>query len=77
MVQVAPTSFTAGKRIVLNGTTYQPGDTVPNAVAKTLQRLSALVSARFLIPNAKLTKTKGKLSTPTPSDIKASIHRAL
>lgn len=62
-----PTSFTAGRKVVLLGSTYQPGDAVPNAVVKSVKKLSALVSRRILVPNTDpwYRRTKARSGAPT------------
>lgn len=49
--------------------TYGIGQTIPNAVVKALIRLSALLSRRWIIPNADSTYRKTKPSTPTPTSL--------
>lgn len=46
-----PSSFTAGRKLTLTGTTYQPGAAVPVAKVKHLRNLGALISSRRLVPN--------------------------
>ena len=72
-----PSSFSAGRRIVLDGTVYQPGATVPNAVVKGLVRLTALLSSGAILPNADLYARKSRLSTPRPSEINPSMRASL
>lgn len=73
-----PTSFTAGRKVKLqNGTTYQPGDTVPNAVAKATRHLSALIARGILKPNARTNRTKGKLATPQATHINPKMRKTL
>jgi hypothetical protein len=52
--RVPPTSFTAGRKMVLGGVTYNPGDTIPNATVKALRRLNRLLSRRYIIPNTEV-----------------------
>lgn len=78
MVLKKPASFTAGKKVTLNGTTYQPGDAVPLNVVKGLKRVSALVSRRILIPNLDPhRRLKYRLRVPTPTDISATFRKSL
>lgn len=78
MVLRKPTSFTAGRKVTLqDGTTYQPGATVPTAVAKACRNLSALLSRRILVPDARTSATKGKVGTPTPTDISPRMRQDL
>jgi len=73
-----PASFVAGRKVKLqNGTTYQPGDAVPNAVAKATRHLSALVARGILRPNARMNRTKGKVSTPQASYINPKMRKSL
>lgn len=72
-----PTSYTARKRVSLDGTVYEPGDTVPNAVVKELRTLSALVSSRVLVPNEDPHGRRGRLGTPTPTDFTARSRAAI
>lgn len=70
-------SYTAGRTITLGGTTYAPGATIPAATVKALKKLSALLSNREIIPNVDPWKRKGKLKTPTPTDMSPVQRRAL
>ena len=73
-----PTSFVAGRKVKLqNGTTYQPGDAVPNAVVKGTRHLSALIARGILRPNARLNRTKGKITTPQATYINPSMRKTL
>lgn len=73
-----PTSFVAGRKVTLqDGQTYQPGDAVPNAVAKATRHLSALISRGILRPGARTQRTKGKLTTPQPTYINPSMRKDL
>jgi hypothetical protein len=68
----APTSFTAGKKVVINGTTYQPGASVPNAVVKSIRYLSALTNNRTLIPDIDPYRRKTRARHPKPVDFGTS-----
>lgn len=73
-----PSSFTAGRRVKLLGSTYQPGATVPNSVVKQVKKLSALLSARILVPNVKLRESRdGRTRVPGPSDINPKMRKNL
>lgn len=73
-----PTSFVAGRKVKLqNGTTYQPGDAVPNAVAKATKHLSALIARGIIRPNARLNRSKGKIATPQATYINPSMRKGL
>jgi hypothetical protein len=61
MVQRTPTSFTAGRKVTLFATTYQPGDVVPNSEVKKVRNLSALLSKRILVPNVTTTQSAHNL----------------
>jgi hypothetical protein len=62
-----PTSFTAGRKLTLAGSTYQPGAVVPNAEVKKIKNLSAYLSRRILIPNVTTRQSKNHLlDTPSP-----------
>ena len=71
------TSFLAGRKMTLNGVTYQPGDAVPNAVLKPIKHLSCMISKRFLVPNIDPHDRSTKASTPTPTDITTKRQGAL
>ncbi len=43
-----PTVFRAGRKLGLEGVTYQPGDFIPNAVIGRIHRLSALMSRGWI-----------------------------
>lgn len=73
---VQPESYTARRQISLEGVTYEPGDTVPNEVVRTLPKLSALVSARILVPSTDPHQRRTKLTTPTPTDYTPPAIRA-
>ena len=77
MTHRTPTSFTAGRRVVLGNTTYQPGDTVPNATVKGLAGLAALVSRRILIPDAPIRVGTNRGKKSTPSYISPSMRKGL
>ena len=69
-----PTSFTAGKRVNLKGTVYEPGDAVTWANLKGVRNVSSLVSARILIPvPGDPHHRRTILSCPTPTDMPASV----
>lgn len=72
-----PTSFTAGRRVVLGSTTYEPGDTVPNATVKGLADLAALVSRRILIPDAPIRAGTNRAKRSTPGYISPSMRKGL
>lgn len=72
-----PTSFKAGRRVVIGGTTYQPGETVPNAAVKGLADLAALVSRRIVIPNAPIRTGTNRGAKMTPSYISPSMRKGL
>ena len=78
MVIKVPASFTAGRKVTLEGTTYQPGDAVPNAVVKKVKALSALLGRRILIPNLDPhRRNKMKLKHTGPTDLGGSRLRKL
>ena len=72
-----PASFSAGRKIVINGTVYQPGANVPNAVVKGLVRLSALLNKRAIVPNLDPHGRKTKAATPSPTDLHPSMKKTL
>lgn len=74
---VIPASFTARKRIVLNGTVYAPGATIPNATVKGLKHLGSLLSNRWIVPNVDPWRRRTKLPQPTPTDFGAVARKAL
>lgn len=73
----SPTSFTAGRTLTLNGTTYTPGQTIPNATVKSLKNLSALLGNRDIIPNVDPHSRKTRLSTPTPTDLTPGVRAGI
>ncbi|HEY5787500.1 MAG TPA: hypothetical protein VIT65_22270 [Microlunatus sp.] len=78
MKLTVPASYTAGKKFTVNGTTYNPGDTVPNATVKGLKRLSAFLGRRIIIPNVDpYNRKRARLRTPTPTDVSAQFRKAL
>jgi hypothetical protein len=76
-VRQVPTSYTARKKVTLNGTVYNPGDVVPLPVVKVQPNLSALVSNRTLVPNVDPHQRQAKLGTPTPTDYPAAVRKAM
>jgi hypothetical protein len=72
-----PTSYTARREISLDGVTYGPGDTVPNEVVRGLRTLSALVSARILVPDTDPHSRRTSIGTPTPTDFSARSRAAI
>ena len=77
MVIKALTSFTAGRKVTINGTTYQPGAAIPNAVVKTVKCLSALLSSRIIIPNVDRHGRRTRLYKGAPTDISPAERKAL
>lgn len=55
-----PASFTAGRKVTINGTTYQPGASVPNSVVKTIRHLSSLLARRILVPDVEQNNRRGQ-----------------
>lgn len=47
-----PQSFTAGRPLNLDGTTYDKGDSIPNDVVGGLKNAAALVARRWIIPGS-------------------------
>ena len=72
-----PASYTARRRIVLNGTVYTPGQTIPNATVKALRNLSSLLSHRWIVPNIDPYGRRTKLKNPQPTDIGAVARKSL
>jgi hypothetical protein len=74
-----PTSFSAGRAIVLLGTAYDRGADVPIAVARTLRNLGGLVSRRILVPNApqSISHVARQNETPRPESYPTSIRGKL
>lgn len=72
-----PTSYTARKRIVLGGTVYAAGDTIPNATVKGIKHLGSLLGNRFIVPNVDPWKRRTKLRNPTPTDFGAVARKAM
>lgn len=77
---VAPATYTAGRRLTIGGTVYQPGDAIPAATVKGLKRLSSLLSNRDIIPNVD-PQRRNKIGrgrwVPTPTDVSAFFRRGL
>jgi hypothetical protein len=61
-----PTSFTAGRDITLEGTTYARGATIPGAVVARVRRVSAYLSRRWILPHPEgyLSKVRSKVTRP-------------
>ena len=72
-----PASYTARKRIVLGGTVYNPGDTIPNATVKGLKRLSMFLGNRSIVPNIDPYQRQNRIGTPTPTDLGPAARRAM
>ena len=72
-----PASYTARKRVVLNGTVYAPGATIPNATVKGLKRLSMFLGSRIIVPNIDPYQRQNKIGFPTPTDLGPAARRAL
>lgn len=72
-----PVSFTAGKRVVFDGTTYQVGDAVPNAAVKGLHNLSGLLSSRILISDAPIRVGTNRGNKRTPSTVSPGMRKGL
>lgn len=64
-----PTSFTAGKKVKLAGTTYNPGDVIAVAVVKAAKRASALLSNGMVRPNRDMWHRRGKPATRRPNQL--------
>jgi hypothetical protein len=71
------TSFTAGRKVVITGVTYQPGDVIPNAVVKTIVRLSALMANGMILANLDQHSRKTKAANREPNDLSPSIRKGL
>ena len=74
---VVPDSYTAGKRVTLDGTVYEPGDVVPNEVVRALSRLSSLLGNRTLIPHPDPHHRRTRPEVRTPSDVPAVVRPLL
>lgn len=73
-----PTSYTAGRKITIDGVTYQPGAAITASVVKGIRRLSALLSKRMIIPNVDPhNRKRARLRTPTPTDVSAQLRKKL
>jgi hypothetical protein len=72
-----PASYTARKRLVLNGTVYNPGATIPNATVKALKRLSMFLGNRSIVPNIDPYQRQNRIGTPTPTDLGPAARKAL
>lgn len=67
--RVLPTSFTAGRPLLLEGVLYASGQTVPAGVVARVRRVNALLSRRWIIPNADPYRSKLKPHQPRPVDL--------
>ena len=73
-----PTSYTAGRKVTLFGTTYQPGAAIPAAVVKSVRNVGALLSSRIIIPNVDPhRRLKYRLRTPTPTGVGSLLRKLL
>jgi hypothetical protein len=74
-----PTSFTAGRRIKLGGTTYARGAAIPNAVVKGLKHATALLSRRWIIPNVDVYRRRlvNRPERPTPTSLSVTERNKL
>ena len=72
-----PATFSAGRKITIGGTTYQPGDAVPNAVVKDLPRLGAMLSNGMLISDIDPYSRKSKATTHDPTYLNPTTRKAL
>lgn len=72
-----PASYTAGRKVTIAGTTYQPGASIPAATVRGLRNISVLLSRRLIIPNVDPHNRRGRLRTPTPTDISAVFRKKL
>jgi hypothetical protein len=74
----APTSYTAGRKLTIDGVTYQPGAAIPAATVKGLRALGALLSSRRIIPNVDPhRRMKARLRTPAPTGVGAIFRKSL
>lgn len=72
-----PASYKAGKAIVLSGTSYATGATIPNAVVARLRNASSLLSNGSILANADPHWRKGKATTRRPSTLNYAERRKL
>lgn len=56
---------------------YEPGDAIPNATVKTVKHLGALLGKRSIIPNVDPLNRRGRLRTPTPTDLSPGMKGSL
>lgn len=74
---VVPDSYVAGKRVTLDGVTYEPGDVVPNETVRGIKRLSALLGNRTLIPRPDPHHRRTRETVAAPSDVPAQVRPLL
>lgn len=78
--QQVPTSFTAGRPLSIDGTSFAPGDAVPATTVAALRTASALLGRGQLVPNTQLIvhrPTSLGTAEPGPKDLSPAIRRAL
>lgn len=67
MPRWVPTSFSAGRRIRLEGTVYARGAAIPNAVVAQVKHLAAYLSRRWIVPQPDPHRRRTSPDTPTPT----------
>jgi len=77
MPRWVPTSFTAGWKIRLEGVVYQIGATIPNPVVARVNKLSAYLSKRMIIPSPDPHRRRTTPKTPTPTALNPSEVRKI
>lgn len=77
MTRVLPTSFKAGRAIVIEGVSYALGATIPNAVVAKIPRVSALLSRAWIIAVPDPHRRRTKESTPRPTALSSTERKKL
>ena len=73
-----PASFTAGRRLALEGVTYAKGATIPNNVVARTHNVDGLLSRRWIIPNVEAKPLRQNNSAKSrPTHLNAAEKRAL
>lgn len=72
-----PTSFTAGRRLTLEGTTYNVGDAIPNAVVARTHGVNGYLSRRWIIPTPEHKGLRVNAAKPRPTHLNSAEIRTL
>lgn len=75
MAVVVPTSFVTTRALTLAGTAYAKGATVPPLVIAHMKNASALLSRRWIVPNADPHHRRG--AKPKAIGMSAAMRKAI